>query len=299
MMNNTDSHEQHPAHLAHHFDTPEQQLESGKLGMWFFLATEILMFGGLFCAYSVYRANHPEIFIYAHQFLNKIWGGTNTIVLICSSLTMAWGVRAAQLNQNRTLIICMILTLLGGAGFMGIKYVEYKNKWEEGLLPGRHYSPAHGHEPSATAPTESSPATATSSADATTTGAAEAATTGTAEAVTAAAAADAQAVDADAPRIKPAAAGPQGLAFPATIVDPHVLTEPHNVRIFFSVYFLMTGLHGIHVLVGMGLIGWILKRALAGEFSSAYFAPVDLVGLYWHLVDLIWIFLFPLLYLIH
>jgi hypothetical protein len=123
-------------------DNAEQQFDSGKLGMWLFLATEVLLFGGLFVAYAVYRANHPEIFIYAHQFLDKTWGGINTLVLICSSLTMAWAVRAAQLGQQRLLVVLLSLTILGGFGFMGIKYVEYKAKWEHGLLPGTHFT--HG-----------------------------------------------------------------------------------------------------------------------------------------------------------
>src|SRR6185437_1598645 len=105
-------HDNHDPHLAHHFDTPEQQMASGKLGMWVFLATEILMFGGLFCAYSVYRHNHPEVFEYAHQWLNKTLGAINTIVLITSSLTMAWGVRLAQLGKQRGLITCLVLTIL-------------------------------------------------------------------------------------------------------------------------------------------------------------------------------------------
>jgi cytochrome c oxidase subunit 3 len=222
-------------HLQHHFDTPEQQFDAGKLGIWLFLATEILLFGGLFCAYAIYRGNHPEIFVYAHQFLDKVLGGTNTVILLASSLTMAWAVRAAQLGQRRLLIALLSLTLLGGFGFMGIKYVEYKAKWEHGLLPGTHYAP---HDEGAGSPAaESAP---------------------------------------------PAEHG----------------RRPSNVQIFFGIYFLMTGLHGLHVLAGMGVITWILVRSIQGHFGPAYFTPVDFVGLYWHLVDLIWIFLFPLLYLI-
>ncbi len=128
-------------YLAHHFETPRQQFESGKLGMWMFLATEVLLFSGLFCAYAVYRASHPEVFEWAHKYLNVWLGGTNTVVLICSSLTMAWAVRAAQLGQRRLLVACLCLTLLGGFTFLGIKYVEYKNKWEEGLLWAGKYNP--------------------------------------------------------------------------------------------------------------------------------------------------------------
>ncbi|MBZ0267666.1 cytochrome c oxidase subunit 3, partial [bacterium] len=134
------AHEGHPPHLAHHFDNPTQQYESGKLGMWLFLGTEILMFGGLFCAYAIFRANYPEIFHYGHRFLDVKMGGINTVVLICSSLTMAWAVRAAQLGQRMALVVLLGLTLVCAGGFMGIKYVEYKAKFEHGLLPGTHYS---------------------------------------------------------------------------------------------------------------------------------------------------------------
>ena len=128
----------HPPFLAHHFDTPEQQYFSAKLGMWVFLGTEILMFGGLFCAYSVFRHNHPAVFAFAAEaYLNTSLGALNTVILITSSLTMAWGVRAAQLNQRRTLIVCLILTLLGAAGFMVVKSIEYSAKWKEDVWIGQ------------------------------------------------------------------------------------------------------------------------------------------------------------------
>jgi cytochrome c oxidase subunit 3 len=252
-------HAGHSKYLAHHFDTLQQQFDAGKLGVWLFLATEILFFSGLFCAYAVYRANHPEIFIYAHQFLNTKLGGINTAVLIFSSLTMAWGVRCAQLNQKQGLVLCLTLTILCAFGFMGIKYVEYKHKWEDGLLWGKFYKPVH-HETAHTAatPAPAAPASATA-----------------------------------------ASLAPTGLAKPATApAHAVIVAEPQNVRIFFSIYFCMTGLHALHILIGIGLLSWLLLRALKGEFNSENFAAVDFVGLYWHVVDLIWIFLFPLLYLI-
>jgi cytochrome c oxidase subunit III len=253
------SHE-HSPHLQHHFDTPEQQFDAGKLGIWLFLATEILLFGGLFCAYAIYRANHPEIFIYAHQYLDKVMGGTNTVILLCSSLTMAWAVRASQLGQRKLLIALLSLTLLGGFGFMSIKYLEYKAKWEHGLLPGTHFAP-HEHEEVAAA---AAPAAAPSAT------------------------------------IKPSAVGPTGTVRPEASGGHESLhgKRPSNTQIFFGIYFLMTGLHGLHVLAGMGAIAWILVRSIKGHFGPEYYTPVDFVGLYWHLVDLIWIFLFPLLYLI-
>lgn len=295
-------HEAPPEH-QHHFETPVQQFESGKLGMWVFLATEILLFGGLFCAYAVYRALHPDVFVYASLFLDRNLGGINTVVLICSSLTMAWGVRAAQLGQRKLLLWLLALTIAGGFGFMGIKYVEYKHKWHEGLLWGTNYvsqadghSLAHGgehgesHESAPVAPPVPAPAAP----------AAPAAPTATAPGAPSRALAPGE----DLPLIAPAATGPTGLAAPAaerSEVDVKLAAlraEPENVHLFFGIYFAMTGLHAIHVMIGMILIAYVFVRARRGDFSPRYFTPVDIVGLYWHLVDLIWIFLFPLLYLI-
>jgi cytochrome c oxidase subunit 3 len=288
-------------HLAHHFETPQQQYESGKLGMWMFLATEVLLFSGLFCAYAVYRASHPEVFEWAHKYLNIWLGGTNTIVLICSSLTMAWAVRAAQLGQQRLLAICLALTLLGGFTFLGIKFVEYKNKWEEGLLWAGQYKPTpeaveqlQGHE----GETAAKPATTTASS---TRAAVRAAASGPAAASNAAVQQMVEGVKVERSLIAPAATGPRGLRPSNRAGTLHLVPEraPRELWLFFSIYFLMTGLHGLHVIGGLIVISWLLARSLRGQFGPAYYTPVDLVGLYWHLVDVIWIFLFPLLYLIH
>ena len=241
----------HPPHLAHHFDTTTQQTEAGKLGMWLFLATEILLFGGLFCGYAVYRANHPEIFIYAHTLLDKNLGAINTIVLLLSSFTMAWGVRAAMLGQRRLLIGLLVITLACGFGFLGIKAVEYNHKWQHGLLWGQRFDyaalQAHGHDDEA--------GTVTADLD---------------------------------------------HAAEVTVAHGHDPQDiPRNVHIFFGIYFVMTGLHGIHVIAGMVMLTWLLIRAVRGDFGTRNYTAVDLGGLYWHLVDLIWIFLFPLLYLFH
>ncbi|MDO9694972.1 MAG: cytochrome c oxidase subunit 3 family protein [Candidatus Latescibacteria bacterium] len=270
----------HP-HLQHHFESMAQQYDSGKFGMWLFLVTEVLLFGGLFCAYAVYRANHPEIFAYAHQFLDKTLGGLNTLVLIVSSLTMAMAVRCAQLGQQRRLKQMLAATLLCACIFLGVKGVEYEHKWKHGLLWGTHYVP----QGETVAPAD----------------AAGAATTAETTAAAAAAPADGGTT------LPHAATGPQGLADhsqPGHGGASHgghgpAGPAPRNVHLFFGIYFVMTGLHGIHVLAGMIAIVWLLRRSAAGEFGPEYFAPVDFVGLYWHLVDLIWIFLFPLLYLIH
>ena len=268
----------HSPYLQHHFETPQQQFDAGKLGIWLFLATEVLLFGGLFCAYAIYRANHPEIFVYAHQFLNKYWGGTNTVILLCSSLTMAWAVRAAQLGERKLLVVLLALTLLGAMGFLGIKYIEYKEKWEHGLLWGARYEPHMGHEAEAKISPPAPPKLA--------------------------APPPAGGFVVERSAIRPAPAGPSGTLVGTEAQAEHLGhagmgRQPANVQIFFSIYFLMTGLHGLHVLVGMGAILWILIRSIRGDFGPQYFTPVDFVGLYWHLVDLIWIFLFPLLYLIH
>ena len=278
-------------YLAHHFDTMPQQFDAGKLGMWVFLATEVLFFAGLFCFYSVYRRLHPEIFIIGHKHLDVFWGATNTIVLIASSFTMALGVLFAQKGNRPGLIICLILTLMGAAGFMGIKSIEYSHKIHEGLVwgsfysykPGEHASAGHSgseeHAAGATAG-EHAPAAAPAVASAAPVGAGPALT------------------EADMPKIPNAAVAPGGIAPKA---DEHSLSEADvkNLHIFFSIYFCLTGLHGIHVLAGMVVLSWLLWGAIKGRFSASYYTPVDLGGLYWHLVDLVWIYLFPLLYLIH
>jgi cytochrome c oxidase subunit 3 len=259
----------HPRFLAHHFDTPHQQFTAGKLGMWIFLVTEILLFGGLFCWYAVYRANHPEIFEYAHRYLDKTLGAINTMILITSSLTMAWGVRCAQLGQRRLLVLCLALTLAGGSGFLGIKYVEYRQKWREGLLWASRFNPKE--PPPAAAPAVGRIANPSGR----------------------------PASPSDGLTIRPTSE--PKVASPAAAPARNVPAEPvpQHVGLFFSIYFMMTGLHGIHVIAGMTAIGWILVRSVKGHFGPQYFGPVDYVGLYWHLVDLVWIYLFPLLYLIH
>lgn len=210
--------ESHPSFLQHHFADVHQQKDSASLGMWLFLATEILMFGGLFCAYAIYRAWHPEMFYNAHVHLDIAMGTTNTIVLITSSLTMALAIRCIQLGNVKASIYNMLATVGLAATFMVIKYFEYSHKIHEGMLPGKYYT-----------------------------------FTG---------------------------------------------IEGSNPHVFFSAYFMMTGLHGFHVLVGIGIITWLIIRMKNGAFSKEYYTPVEMTGLYWHLVDLVWIFLFPLFYLI-
>lgn len=215
MANHTSS---HPAHLEHHFVDSEQQFGAAKLGMWIFLATEILFFGGLFAAYIIYRAWYPELFTQASEELNTLWGGVNTLVLIGSSLTVAMAIKSAQLNQKKNIAINLGITIALACVFMMIKYFEYTHKFHLGIFPGEFYTF-------------------------------------------------------------------EGI-------------ENSRANIFFSLYYLMTGLHGIHVIIGIGLMIWLLRRSLRGDFDSEYYTPVEITGLYWHLVDIIWIFLFPLFYLI-
>ena len=209
----------HPAWQAHHFHTGAQQKASVKFGMWLFLVQEILFFAGLFMAYFSFRYLYPDTWIAAHEFLDKRWGAFNTVVLLTSSLTMALGVRSAQLDDMKGLKRNLWITIACAFGFMIVKYIEYSHKFHEGLLPGKFYT--------------------------------------------------FEGIDGGAPEI------------------------------FFSIYFMMTGVHGLHVLIGIGIMFWMLMGPIPkGKVSGQYYSLVENVGLYWHLVDLIWIFLFPLLYLV-
>ena len=300
-------HSQHPDYLGHHYDTPEQQFDSGSLGMWLFLATEVLLFAGLFCAYTLYRAHHPEVFLYAHQFLDKNLGALNTAILIFSSFTMAMAVRQAQLGKNGQVMGLLIVTLLCGFGFLGVKAVEYEAKWKHGLLWGTSFKPVEHGEHGAGATGEAGHeataehATADHAVPGSTTPATAPATGMQFDAHGVPIVGDPFAIHSN---IAPPAVGPSGLAsdaFTKPVHEPsHAIpkSRPSNVQVFFGIYFLMTGLHGIHVIAGMSAIAWVLYRTKRGDFSTQYSTPVHLVGLYWHLVDLVWIYLFPLLYLV-
>jgi cytochrome c oxidase subunit 3 len=210
---------EHNPNLAHHFTDMEQQREAGSLGMWAFLLTEIMFFGGLFVCYAVYHKLYPEAFAEASRQLNVVLGATNTGILICSSLTMVLAVQSAQQGKRKATMVFLALTMILGSAFLGIKAFEYAHKFREHLFPGATFSfegAAHAQE----------------------------------------------------------------------------------AQIFFSLYFVMTGLHALHMIIGIGLLGVLLVKTSRGRFSEEYYAPVDLAGLYWHFVDIVWIFLFPLLYLI-
>lgn len=324
----------HPPHLGHHWENSKQQFEAGKLGMWLFLATEVLLFGGLFCAYAVWRSNHPEIFKYGSQYLDTFWGALNTCVLLISSMTMAMAVTFAARGRNAAVVICLILTLLGAGGFMCIKYIEYSHKFHEGLLPGMAFydqpnashlwlpideagKQAHEQELMVTAASNEAFAAEMKSRDELPPAPATAEPSVIASAGTGVTGLTTSELDWEKSEF--------GVFLPPKLVDtledqkpmlefaesdhapgaephlPHPLQDPErpaNAQKFFTIYFLMTGLHGIHVIAGGFVIAWLLLLTLRGRFSKGYYTPIDLGGLYWHIVDVIWIFLFPLFYLI-
>jgi cytochrome c oxidase subunit III len=206
--------------LREQFDTAYQQKDASTLGMWIFLITEIMFFGGMFLAYAIYRAHYPDVFSAASSTLNVVLGAVNTAVLLCSSFTMVLAVRAGQLGQRRAVAIFLILTLLLGLAFLGVKGVEWHDKYVEHHVPGPFF-----HMEGTTLQGES--------------------------------------------------------------------------QLFFSLYFAMTGLHALHMVVGAGLLLMLLYQNHRSIYTAEYYTPIDMVGLYWHFVDIIWIFLFPLLYLIN
>ena len=332
-----DEHE-HPRFLAHHFGSPRQQFDAGKFGMWLFLITEILFFSGLFCAYAVYRSTHPEAFADADQFLDVSLGATNTAVLIFSSLTMACAVRAAQLGQQKQLIILLAITLACASIFLGVKAVEYSHKWDTGILWAKYFNPVDHVEHSRALLTLSVPAACVAAITgigwlvAKKRNAAVVASLctvlfiagvayfagvglgkgvplliGTSNHETAAHSASVDGEHEHQAHIEvegehdASAEHGEATATPTHSEEAEAsvaAVDPVYTGIFFSIYFVMTGLHAIHILAGMGAIVWLLGRSMLGHFGPDYFGPVDFVGLYWHLVDLIWIYLFPLLYLI-
>lgn len=238
----------HNPHLAHHFEDFDQQQEAHTLGLWIFLSTEIMFFGGLFLAFTAYHIMFPDAFAQASLRLDETWGIINTVVLLFSSFTMAMGVWAAQTSKRNLLIGCLAVTLLCGFAFMGIKTVEYKQKFEHHLVPGPNFQ-FNLHE----AHHEGTPPTAEHTA-----------------------------------KVE---------AYHAEILKRDPFVERH-AQMYFVMYFCLTGLHGFHVVCGIVVIGWMLLRSIRGEFSAEWHTPVHLTGLYWHLVDLVWIYLFPLIYLV-
>ena len=217
------SHSSSDSLVAHHFEDIEQQTESAVLGMWLFLGQEIMFFGGLFATYLVYRFKYPEAWAAGSGELNVWYGGINTVVLLVSSLTMAMSVHSAQTGDRKRLLGFLLITLLLGLTFLGIKTIEYTEKWHHHLVPGAYFQFHSEH---------------------------------------------------------------------------FANVNPGNAQLFFVLYFFMTGMHAFHMIIGAGLLIWLIVLAYRGHFSPERFLKVELTGFYWHFVDIVWVFLFPLLYLV-
>jgi cytochrome c oxidase subunit 3 len=265
---------------AHHFHDAEQQANSAKLGMWLFLVTEVLLFSGLFVAYTVVKSLHPEMWEVASAQLDWVLGSVNTLVLITSSWTVALAVRACQTNQkgekNGQIVGLLAFTILCAFGFLGIKYVEYSHKLHDGLLWGESYF----NHPTAIANMKQ----------------------GIQEIFNLKVTALSDASFLELLQNHDAAKTHEGEhlihQYNSTVKYASSLMTVEKGHLFFGIYFLLTGLHGIHVVIGMSVLTWTLVLAQQGRFYKDYYTPVELGGLYWHLVDLIWIYLFPLLYLV-
>ena len=223
-----------PQH-RHHFETEEQQREVGTFGMWLFLLTEIMFFGGLFFAYLLYRNWYYPAFAVASNQLSVPLGAFNTVLLISSGFCMAVGVWAAEVRKKNLLVLMLILTTFFGLVFIGVKGVEYHEKYENHHIPGADFSVAQF--------------------------------------------------------VNPAAYGIKE--------QPLSPDMAQHTEIYFFLYFAMTGMHAVHMIIGIVLLFWLIRRANRGDFSSGYVAPIENFGLYWHFVDIVWLFLFPLLYLIN
>jgi cytochrome c oxidase subunit 3 len=229
----------HPKFLQHHFDTPAQQYDASKLGMWVFLAQELLFFSGLFVAYGIFRSWYPDAFAAGSHELDRTMGTVNTIVLLFSSFTAAMAVRSAQRQKQSETTTWIVLTIACACIFLVVKWFEYEHKFHAGLLPGSYFGTARDF--------------------------------------------------------------PSGALLGGEHAEhalEHTSGLPDHTHVYYSLYFVMTGLHALHVIIGIGLWAWILRRNMKGEFEKNYFGPVDNTALYWHLVDLVWIYLFPLMYLI-
>lgn len=347
-------HHDHGPFIAHHFDGPEQQFDSGKLGIWLFLVTEVLFFSGLFVAYTLYRNHHPEIFELAHHHLDKVLGCLNTIVLLFSSLTMALAVRSAQTGKNKNCELYILITMVCATIFLGVKAVEYSHKWDLGIFPKSLFNYSEGHHATgflglspyliklSVIPTLLLVGFAVTSifgklTDKPGMGKFFMGMTIMVAGYFAGVFGGVVYQNAITPSHAHASVSHQPMMLHAAMFDDshdhaehgdahdhdhegesHADAEhsgeghageehhhgepshsmPKSVGAFFSIYYCMTGLHAIHIIGGIIALAWIYYRSQQGHWREEYFGPVDYVGLYWHLVDLIWIYLFPLLYLI-
>ena len=277
----------HEPGLQHQFDDMKQQEESVSIGMWMFLVQEIMFFGGLFTAYLVFRSKYPMAFAAGSNHLDAFWGGLNTLVLIVSSLTMALTVYYAQKSNRSMQVIMIVLTMIFGATFLGVKAIEYTSKYKDGLVPVTGLNQKVKEDPNAHHET----------------------------------AKECWKVSHDEAPAEHQVVNPRGeflwtdCSLAKQALDGNYLTPAEKigyfsngqidankfrdkVRIFYFIYFVMTGLHALHMIVGLGLMAWLLWTAWKGNYNSEYYMPVEMSGLYWHFVDIVWIFLFPLLYLL-
>jgi len=250
----------------HHLD-PKLVYDMSRLGMWLFLATEILLFGGLFTTYGVYRLKFPEMWSESSGALSVPFGAANTIILLASSFSAAWAVDAIKRNQQKLVSWLLLITIALGAAFMVNKFFEYSHKTHEITLTNLAIDPTltkslveAGKCTDLPKPSEK------------------------------------QLAEAKATKKKVATKECRVVPFAAKYVGHP--NEPVFANLYFVQYFIMTGIHGLHIIIGLGLFGWILLLNLRGKLTSDWFTPVEIGGLYWHLVDLIWIYLFPLLYLV-
>jgi cytochrome c oxidase subunit III len=279
-------HHYHPPGLQHQFENMKQQEESVSIGMWMFLAQEIMFFGGMFTVYLLYRWKFPMAFAAGSNHLDAFLGGLNTLVLIVSSLTMALTVYYAQKGNRMMQVVMIILTMIFGATFLGVKAVEYTEKYNGGLVPfanWNHKTPANEIK------TEHTEKHVTEAKGAENAEHKYASSTGVFEwkDISLAKKAEDEKFLTDWEKVGYYSNG---------VLDQHKFES--KVRIFFWIYFCMTGLHALHMIVGLGLMGWLLWKAWIGSYSAEYYSPVEMSGLYWHFVDIVWIFLFPLLYLL-
>ena len=248
------------------FQTLEQQKESATLGMWTFLITEILFFGGLFLTYTINRHAYPTAFGVAGNMLDLTLGGVNTVVLILSSFTMAMSVWSAQTSRKSMVPIWLLLTLALGSVFLGVKVVEYKQKFDHHLIPGHSFDATYCSN-------SGNPCGL-----------------------------DAKDFENEQKEVKEAIEAETANAKQVKLDDPEAMGATAfnaHAQLYFSLYFGMTGLHALHMVVGAGLLIWLIYEGFKGRFDANYNTPVENIGLYWHFVDIVWIFLFPLLYLIN
>ncbi len=292
----------HPPGLQHQFDDMGQQMDSVTIGMWAFLAQEIMFFGGMFTVYLVFRSKFPMAFAAGSNHLDPFWGGLNTLVLIVSSLTMALTVYYAQKSNRNMQVLMIILTMFFGSVFLGVKAIEYSGKWDHGQIPVDGWNKKvkegeHKETAGLTLPFETKASAAAPGGEG---GKVHANPTGEFH------------IAEDYPEVtkiieiinnqyKEPGHGfltesEQIGYFSNGEFDKEKFSD--KVQIFFWIYFVMTGLHALHMVVGLGLMLWLLYKAWRGTFSAEYYSPVEISGLYWHFVDIVWIFLFPLLYLL-